>query len=76
MFENEGFHWRDNIYFKRLQDGSVRIAFGEVRWPSEMDQGVPSERDTVEPKGEIVKELIIPAMEWDSIVLFVSKPQP
>ncbi len=31
MFDNEGFHWRDNIYWKRLGDGSVRIAFFVTR---------------------------------------------
>jgi hypothetical protein len=62
MFENNGFHWRDNIYWKRLPCGSVRIAFFVTR-----ASGVAQEGDDDDP----VRELIIPASEWDSIVAAV-----
>lgn len=63
MFDNEGFHWRDNIYWKRLGDGSVRIAFFGTRASGEVLDG-----DDDEP----VRELIIPPNEWASIVAAVS----
>lgn len=63
MFENQGFHWRENIFWKRLTDGSVRVAFFAVR-----ASGTPQEGDDDEP----VRELIIPPAEWASIVDVVS----
>lgn len=65
MAQNDnGFHWRDNIYWKRLGDGSVRIAFFVTR-----ASGHPIEGDDDEP----VRELIIPPNEWASIVASVSE---
>jgi hypothetical protein len=63
MFENEGFHWRNNIFWKRLEDGSVRIAFFATRASGNIVDG-----DDEEP----TRELIIPAAEWASIVNAVS----
>ena len=62
MFENEGFHWRDHIFWKRLGDGSVRVAFFAIRMSGEV----------VEGDDEPVRELIIPPTEWASIVASVS----
>lgn len=64
MFDNQGFHWRNNIYWKRLDDGSVRIAFFGTRASGEVLDG-----DDDEP----VRELIIPPNEWASIVAAVSQ---
>lgn len=63
MFENRGFHWRDNIYWKRLEDGSVRVAFFVTR-----ASGKPLDGDDDEP----ARELVIPAAEWASILVAVS----
>lgn len=57
------FHWRDNIYFERLENGSVRIRkftatpnFESVDW-----QYQPTEFD-----------ITIPGLEWCSIIATVS----
>lgn len=63
-FENEGFHWRDNMFWKRLDDGSVRIRLFATR-----ESGAMLDGDDEEP----VREWIIPAAEWASIVRSVSK---
>lgn len=62
--EQQGFHWRDNIFWKRLDDGSVRLAFFMTRASGKAHDG-----DYDEP----VRELIIPAAEWASIVCSVSR---
>lgn len=63
MFGNEGFHWRDLMFWKRLDDGSVRIRLFARR-----DSGAVMDGDDDEP----VREWIIPPSEWASIVASVS----
>lgn len=64
MFENQGYHWRDNMFWKRLPDGSVRIALFATRF-----SGAALEGDDDEP----VREWVIPPNEWASIVCAVSQ---
>lgn len=55
----DGYHQQGGWYFKRLEDGSVRI-----RWQPGSTSG------DVEP--EVLVEQTIPANEWASIVCAVS----
>ncbi len=63
MFDNEGFHWRDLMFWKRLDDGSVRIRLFARRSSGKVMPG-----DDEEP----VREWIVPPSEWASIVAAVS----
>ena len=63
IFKNEGFHWKDLMFWKRLEDGSVRIRLFARRASSKILAG-----DDSEP----VREWIIPPDEWASIVTAVS----
>jgi hypothetical protein len=47
----EGFHWRDNWFFKRMPGGHVRITHAEI--------------------GHEVTQILIPPLEWASIVASV-----
>jgi hypothetical protein len=51
------FHWTNGWYFKRLDDGSVRIR----------------KQDSNVPNGQNIAVCVIPMAEWASIVSFVSK---
>lgn len=57
-----GFHWRDGWFFKRMDDGSVRISKLAVRVDS-----IGGKHDKIEAHGTI------PPAEWASIVCSVSK---
>lgn len=59
MFEDEGFHWRDHMFWKRLDNGSVRIRLFATRVSGEVLDG-----DDEEP----VREWVIPAAEWVTIL--------
>lgn len=62
------YHWRDNLFFGRKMDGSVRIvrvpqAFAAGEWPNINELHVqPTDID-----------LTIPANEWSSIIASVSQ---
>lgn len=69
------FHWRDNIYFGRTYDGSVRVVKLE-----RTEQTTVWERSSggMDPNGEIparyaIYDFVIPSHEWASIVASVSK---
>jgi len=44
--ESAGFHWRNDVYFKRLEDGSVRVR--RFEWFN----GAPHPKDWVIPANE------------------------
>lgn len=48
----DGFHWRDQWFFKRMPGGHVRITHAEV--------------------GHEVTQILVPPLEWASIVASVS----
>lgn len=52
----KGFHWRDGLYFKRTENGSVRM--------TKFARGGASE--------EVESDVVIPPNEWASIVASVS----
>ena|ERR1700674_3530535 len=74
------FHWRDNTYFGRLEDGCVRVvkfSFSpHVQWRhNEHLAMVPTENPR--PDGEfrsveVLLDIRIPAAQWASIVASVS----
>lgn len=64
------FHWQDNVYFGRMQNGSVRV----LKFPSGYEQGgwksgFPN-ADGEYPN--VIVDLIIPDNHWGSIVASVS----
>ena len=60
------FHWRDNLFFKRLDDGSVQITtkIEPNKYDHETQQSIRYEM--------IRHQYIIPPNEWASIIASVS----
>lgn len=61
------FHWKDNLFFGRKADGSVRVLKFDLHpadWPRADEPGTPA---------PTMLDLTIPAAEWASIVSSVSK---
>lgn len=61
------FHWTDNLFFGRRQDGSVRV----LKFGSDWRGGFPAADAPAYPDAVIDK--IVPAAEWASITSSVSR---
>ncbi len=67
--ENGEFHWRDGIYFKRMDDGSVRLRAARLVQTAGTDVEAVMTRKTAET--DYLCQ-IIPPNEWASIVANVA----
>lgn len=61
------FHWREGIYFGRMQGGSVRIIIRR-----DLKDEIPKVDDPGDSKRNLVDQ-VIPPSEWASIVAYVAK---